>query len=218
MRYVFKSWKAFWHSSVHSNAFLRTLKNDKHLSVALETNLLRAATRPVRDWTSLMLYGGFIFRIVLIFSGFASIPLCDTMNPRNFPDDTPNTHLLGFNFILNRLSVSKVSCKSSRCSSSSRFLPTCHPHKLLHFVWSEGRTCGWQVIGMLPQQAKGHYFVTKQALTSNKWCLLLIRSVHPYLIISRKSIHKTKQFMTRSGIHQLINTRQWIAILGVGLV
>ena len=118
-RYVFKSWKALWHSSVHSNAFFRTLKNDKHLSVALETNLLKAVTRPVRNWTSLILYGGFISRIALIFSGFASIPLYETMNPRNFPDTTPKAHLLGFNFILYHLSVLKVSCKSSRCFPSS---------------------------------------------------------------------------------------------------
>jgi len=31
------------------------------------------------------------------------------MKPRNFPDATPKAHLLGFNFILYRLSVSKVS-------------------------------------------------------------------------------------------------------------
>ena len=119
-RYVFKSWKALWHSSVHSNAFFRTLKNGKHLSVALETNLLRAATRPVRDCTSLIFCGGFISRIALIFSGLASIPLCETMNPRNFPEATPKAHLLGFNFILYRLSVLKVSCKSSKCLPSSK--------------------------------------------------------------------------------------------------
>ena len=49
VRYAFRSWKALWQSSVHFNAFLRTLKNGKHLSVALETYLLRAATRPVSD-------------------------------------------------------------------------------------------------------------------------------------------------------------------------
>ena len=119
-RYVFKSWKALWHSSVYSNAFFKTLKNGKHLSVALETNLLRVATHPIRDWTSLILCGGFISRIALIFFGFASIPLCETMNPRNFPDATPKVHLLGFNFILYRLSVSKVSCRSSRCFPLSR--------------------------------------------------------------------------------------------------
>ena len=119
-RYVFKSWKALWHSSVHSNAFFKTLKNGKHFSVALEINLLSAVTRPVRDWTSLILYGGCISRIALIFSRFALIPLCETMNPRNFPDATPKAYLLGFNFILYHLSVLKVSYKSSRCFPSSR--------------------------------------------------------------------------------------------------
>ena len=68
--------------------------------MALETNLLRAATRPVSDWTSLIFYGGFISNIAWILLGLASIPLCETIKPRNFPDDTPKAHLLGFNFML----------------------------------------------------------------------------------------------------------------------
>ena len=50
----------------------------------------------------------------------ALIPLCETMNPRDFPDETPKVHLLGFNFMLYCLSVSKVSYRSSRCFPSSR--------------------------------------------------------------------------------------------------
>ena len=68
--------------------------------MALETNLLRAATRPVSDWTSLIFYGGFISNIAWILLELASIPLCETIKPRNFPDDTPKAHLLGFNFML----------------------------------------------------------------------------------------------------------------------
>ena len=120
VRYVFRSWKAFWHLSVHSNVFLRILKNGKHLSIALETNLLRAATRLVRDWTSLIFRGGFMSSIAWVLSGFALIPLWETINPRNFPDNTPKAHLLGFNFMLYYLSVSNVSCRSSRCFPSSR--------------------------------------------------------------------------------------------------
>ena len=63
VKYAFMSSKAFWQSSVHSNAFLRILKNDKHLSMALEINLLKAATRPMSDWTSLIFCGGFISSI-----------------------------------------------------------------------------------------------------------------------------------------------------------
>ena len=60
-----------------------------------------------------------MFSIAWILSGFTSIPLCETIKPRNFPDDTSKVHLLGFNFILYCLSVSNVSCKSSRCFPSS---------------------------------------------------------------------------------------------------
>ena len=35
-----------------------------------------------------------------ILSGFASIPRCLTMKPRNFPADTPKAHLAGFSFML----------------------------------------------------------------------------------------------------------------------
>ena len=89
VRYAFRSSKALWQSFVHSNAFLRTSKNGKHLLVALETNLLRAATRSISDWTSLTFCGGFISSITWILSEFASILLCDTIKPKNFPDDTP---------------------------------------------------------------------------------------------------------------------------------
>ena len=33
-------------------------------------------------------------------------------------------------------------------------------------------------------QPEGHHLVTKQALTGDKGCLLLIRLVHPYLVIT----------------------------------
>ncbi|XP_023886377.1 uncharacterized protein LOC111998512 [Quercus suber] len=43
--------------------------------------------------------GDAISSMACTFSRFASIPLWDTMNPKNFPDATPKAHLLGFNFI-----------------------------------------------------------------------------------------------------------------------
>ena len=63
------------------------------MSVTLETNLLRAATLSVRDYTSLIVFREDILGMALTFSGFAFIPLCDTMKPRNFPKETPNAHL-----------------------------------------------------------------------------------------------------------------------------
>ena len=70
------------------------------------------ATLPVRDCTSLTVFGEDISRITLTFSGFASISFCDTMNPRNFPEEIPKAHLDGFNFMLYYLSVLNVSLRS----------------------------------------------------------------------------------------------------------
>ena len=67
-------------------------------------------------------------------------------------------------------------------------------------------------------QTEGHHFVTKQALTGDKGCLLLVCLVHLYLIVFGESIHKTKQLVTCSRIHQLGNAWQQIAILGASFV
>ena len=66
-------------------------------------------------------------------------------------------------------------------------------------------------------QTEGHHLITEQALISDKGCLLLVYLVHPYLIISEESIHKTKQPVTCSRIYQLINARQRVAILRASL-
>ena len=102
------------HLSIQMLSF-DTLKNGKHLSVAFETNLLRSATHLVRLSTSLIFFGNSMFRISWILSRFASIPLYETIKPRNFLDATPKAHLLGSSFILYRLSILKVSWRSSMC-------------------------------------------------------------------------------------------------------
>ena len=112
--YAFNSSNALWHSLVHSKALFRILKNGKHLSVARETNLLSAATLPFRLYTSLTFFEGLISRIAWILSRLASTPHWDTIKPRNFLDDTSNTHLLGLSFILQRRRVSKVFLRSFR--------------------------------------------------------------------------------------------------------
>ena len=63
MRYALSSLNAHWQSSIHSNTFLNTLKNGKHLLVAIERNLLRAATHLVRICTSLIFFGGSMLSI-----------------------------------------------------------------------------------------------------------------------------------------------------------
>ena len=98
-RYVFKSSKACWHLVAHSNDFFNVWKKGRHLSVALETNLFKTATLPFKLCTSLTVFGGANFILAWILSRLTSIPLWDTMNPKNFPAITPNAHFPGFNFL-----------------------------------------------------------------------------------------------------------------------
>ena len=65
------------------------MKNGRACSVDLEMNLPMAAMQPASRRTSLIRLGASICSIALILSGLASIPCCDTKNPRSLPDGTP---------------------------------------------------------------------------------------------------------------------------------
>jgi len=75
LRYRLSSWNAASHLSVQAKACFNVLKKGKHLSVALETNILRAMILPVSFWTSLIVLGDVMLSMACTFSGFASIPL-----------------------------------------------------------------------------------------------------------------------------------------------
>jgi hypothetical protein len=113
VKYSFGFPKASSHSLLHVNAFLRILKKGRHLSVDREMNWFRAAILPVSCYNCLMVRGGCISRTTFTFLGLASIPFCETMNPKNFPKETPKAHLDGFSFNLWSFSVLKVSLRSA---------------------------------------------------------------------------------------------------------
>ena len=52
-----------------------------------------------------MLDGGGMSSTAFILYEFASIPRLLTMKPKNFPADTPEAHLAGFNFMLYSLKI-----------------------------------------------------------------------------------------------------------------
>ena len=118
-KYFLSSSNACWHSFVHLKAFLSTLKKGKHLSVDRETKRLSAVILPVSPCVSLMFFGGCMSKMALILSGLASMPLYETIKPRNLPEETLKAHLLGFSFIWYLRSVLNVSSKSFKWSSSS---------------------------------------------------------------------------------------------------
>ena len=101
------------HLSFHKNLLLPFNESNKgrHLFVALEMSLLRAATLLVRLCTSLVLPKDCISIKAYIFPKLASMPRCLTINPRNFPKAMPNAHLRGFSFIRYVLRILNVSVK-----------------------------------------------------------------------------------------------------------
>jgi hypothetical protein len=76
VRYRLSSWNASSTSSVQIKGpdLHKSLKNGRVRSASLKINWLSAAKQPVSFYTSLMRAGGRITLIILIFSGFASIP------------------------------------------------------------------------------------------------------------------------------------------------
>jgi hypothetical protein len=74
------------------------LKKGNPRSANHEMNLLRAASLPASLCASFLEVGGSMYRIALIFSGLASIPLTKTRHPSSFPLLTPNMHFSGFSF------------------------------------------------------------------------------------------------------------------------
>jgi hypothetical protein len=100
IKYSFSLLKASSHSSLQEKAFLKILKKGRHLSVDWEMNQLRADILPVSCCNCSIILGGCISRTVLTFSGLASFPLCDTINPKKFPDETSKAHFARFNFVL----------------------------------------------------------------------------------------------------------------------
>jgi len=133
IKYSFNLRKGSLHSSLQVNAFLKILKKGRHLLVDREMNRFKAVILPVSCCSCLIVLGGCISRTSFIFSGLAYMPLYDTMNPNNFPYETPEAHLVVFNFILYCVSV--LDLLHSRLLL--RFSLTYHRCKLLHFSLSD---------------------------------------------------------------------------------
>jgi hypothetical protein len=73
---------------------------------------LRDAIRPVSFCTSFLFCGSLIGVIVLILSGFASMPFIDTKHPKTFPLVILHTQFSGFYLSLASRMLVMVSAKS----------------------------------------------------------------------------------------------------------
>src|SRR5664279_1269369 len=66
--------------------------------------------------------GGCISSMALILSGLASMPQCESKNPRSLPEGTPKTHLVGLSLMFTLRRFAKVSSRSVMRVCSSRTL------------------------------------------------------------------------------------------------
>jgi hypothetical protein len=115
VRYTLRLSKASLASSVHSNlhVFFNSLKKVSPFLPSCEIKRLRATMLPVSFCTSFTQRRGLISVMARICLVLASIPRLLTRNPSSCLDDTPKTHLFGFNFHFYLFRILKVCFKSS---------------------------------------------------------------------------------------------------------
>jgi len=85
------------------------------LSANLGRNLDMAVKWPIKHCTSFTFVGLRISIMALHFSGFASIPHCVSMKPKNFPLSTPNRLFSGLSLRMCFRSDINTSTKSFEC-------------------------------------------------------------------------------------------------------
>ena len=83
-------------------------KNGFNRSVNQEINHPRADNRPISCCTPFLELGAGESKIALSYAGFASIPLCVTIKPKNWSALTPNAHFKGLSFMSYALRKSKA--------------------------------------------------------------------------------------------------------------
>lgn len=97
-----------------------------------------------------MFWGGFISMIALIFSMLASIPLSNTMKPRNLPKSTSKAHLVRFNCIyIDIIRKMLLSSPPSVGMALSFQLASCQ-RKPSYFIQSASWTFNLQASNTLP--------------------------------------------------------------------
>jgi hypothetical protein len=185
VRYCFIFWKACSASSVHANGPgpLISLKKGRALSASLKMKRLRATRDPVNLCTSLRRAGGLITSIARILSRFASIPRCDTRNPRSFPAETPKMNFSGLSFVEVARSLSKTRAKFSRREFDSL------------------------VLTMMSLT-----YTSTISLTKSPKVMLIARAKVGRALGSPYGVYEGQKVTPGGGVYNLIYSRKWIGV------
>jgi len=117
VREVLRFWKTCSHSSFQNNFadLLSSWKMGWVCSANLGRKWEMVVKRSMIRYTSLILLGLRISMIALHFSGFALMPRCVSMKPRNLPRSTPKMHFSGLSLRLYCRNAENTVDKSCAC-------------------------------------------------------------------------------------------------------
>jgi hypothetical protein len=109
---------------VKRSVFLKRRYKGRPFLPRHEMKRLRAARHPMTLCTPFKSLIGPMLVMATIFSGLASMPRSETMNPRSMPRGTPKTHFLGLSFTPFALRHLNVVSRSERRSEAFLVLTT----------------------------------------------------------------------------------------------
>jgi hypothetical protein len=120
VRSAFKFPRASLALGVHvkRSAFLKRRYKGNPFSPRREMKRLRAARHPMTLCTPFKSLMGPMLVMAAIFSGLASMPHLETMNPRSMPRGTSKTHFSGLSFTLFAFRHLNVTSRSERRSEA----------------------------------------------------------------------------------------------------
>jgi hypothetical protein len=187
--YSFNALNASCYFNPHSKVPepLNTLKKGKLRSAIFAMNRFNTSILPVSFCTSFLDYGGFMQTIAFILSGFASIPLTETKQPRTLPLLTPNTHFSGLSFNCAFRMVAKVLHLGFLLPARDYYVISIRKDIRLQ-LFLEDNFChpakSWSSI----LETFGHPKIVVGAKRHDETHLLLIFFLKPYLVIARETI------------------------------
>jgi hypothetical protein len=109
---------------VKHSVFLKRRYKGNPFSLRHEMKQLRAARHPITLCTPFKSLMGPMLVMAAIFSGLASMPHSETMNPRSMPWGTPKTHFSGLSFMPFARRHLNVTSRSERRSKAFLVLTT----------------------------------------------------------------------------------------------
>jgi len=145
-----------------------------------------------------MLVGRHISKIALHFSGLASMPRWVSMNPRNLPRSTPNTHLSRLRRRLYWRNAVKTA-ERDLTTIINVYFDTFSHQMTENFVHEPLVGCS----GVF--EAKRHDSVKIIGVDCNESGLVHVRCDHGDLIVTGICVEKTEKFVSRHAVNKSIN-------------